>query len=203
MSGEEPGKPPESWISKNAGPTPEEQFNPSEGLTDPAQAPEALNAEESAPEALAPEDWMESPELGWAAPGPAEMADYEGLMRRVGRAILLLGAIGSLAALWRLGWPLAAGMAVGTLAAWLNFRWLAQSVNAIGERIVHAGSREKGRAAVVRGIGRIFLIAIVAYGIFSCSVRGLVGFLAGLAMPVLALMCEAAYEVLAARRRSI
>ena len=202
MSGDEPGKPPDSGFPKSAGPEPEEQSAPGAGQSGRIEAPDAA-ADESAPEALAPEDWMESPELGWAAPGPAEMADYEGLMRRVGRGILLLGAIGSLAALWRLGWPLAAGWAVGTLVAWLNFRWLAQSVEAIGERIVHAGSREKGRAAVVRGIGRIFLIAIVAYGIFSCSVRSLVGFLAGLAMPVLALMCEAAYEVLAARRRSI
>jgi len=171
---------------------------------EPVESSDALHDE--APGIPSPENWPDSPELASAEPNPAEMAQYDAMLARVEKGILIAGAICSVAVLWPwtpfTGWPVAAGLALGTVMAWLNFRWLAQSVNAIGERIVYAGSRERGRAAVVRGIGRIFLIAIVAYGIFSCSVRGLVGFLAGLAMPVLALMCEAAYELFAARRRS-
>ena len=170
------------------------------------QKPLQPQGEPAEPISPAPEDWQESPDLASAEPNPAEMAQYDAMLARVERGILIAGAVCTLGALvplgWPLGWKMAAGLALGTVMAWLNFRWLAQGVNAIGERIVYAGSRERGRGAVVRGIGRIFLIAIVAYGIFSCSVRGLVGFLAGLAMPVLALMCEAAYELFAARRRS-
>jgi hypothetical protein len=91
---------------------------------------------------------------------------------------------------------------VGTLLAWINFRWLAASVNAIGERIVKIKSQERGAAVVARGVGRIFLIVLFACVIFTCSVRGLVGYLAGLAMPVVALMCEAVYEFVASIRRS-
>ena len=63
-------------------------------------------------------------------------------------------------------------------------------------------SPERGAAIVARGVGRIFLIALVAYVIFTCSLRGLVGFLAGLTMPVIAMMCEAVYEFVASNRRS-
>jgi hypothetical protein len=107
-----------------------------------------------------------------------------------------------LAAVWPLGWAVAAGMLLGTALGWINFRWLAASVNAIGERIVKVKSQERGAAVVARGVGRIFLIALFAYGIFACSVRGLMGFLAGLAMPVIAMMCEAVYEFVASIRRS-
>ena len=76
----------------------------------------------------------------------------------------------------------------------------------VGERIVKVKSRERGAAwgafIVARGVGRILLIALFAYVIFTCSVHGLMGFLAGLAMPVIAMMCEAVYEFVASNRRS-
>ena len=97
--------------------------------------------------------------------------------------------------IWPLGWAVAAGMLVGTALGWLNFRWLAASVNAIGDRIVKSGSQELGATVMARGVGRIVLIALFAYVIFSYSVRGLMGFLAGVAMPVIAMMCEAVYEL--------
>jgi hypothetical protein len=130
------------------------------------------------------------------------MAAYGATVRRVERMIGVAGVVCAALVVWPLGWALAAGMVVGTALAWINFRWLAGSVNAIGDRIVKVKSRERGAAVVARGVGRIFLIALVAYVIFTCSVRGLVGFLAGLAMPVIAMMCEAAYEFVASNRRS-
>ncbi len=133
---------------------------------------------------------------------PEEMLWYGDTVRRIEWLIGAAGIICSAAVAWPLGWPVAAGMLVGSALAWLNFRWLASSVNAIGERIVRVQSRERGAAVVARGVGRIFLIALFAYGIFTCSVRGLVGFLAGLAMPVVAMMCEAVYEFVASIRRS-
>src|ERR1700687_3052410 len=151
---------------------------------------------------LAPEDWPESPELGWAETSAQEMAACRATLRRIERMIGIAGAVCALAAVWPLGWAVAAGMLLGTALGWINFRWLAASVNAIGERIVKVKSRERGAAIVARGVGRIFLIALFGYVIFTYSVRGLAGFLAGLAMPVIALMCEAAYELVANYRRS-
>lgn len=154
----------------------------------------------------APEDWPDSTELGWAEISAQEMVAYRATLRRIERMIGIAGAVCALAAIWPLGWAVAAGMLLGTALGWINFRWLAASVNAIGERIVKVKSRERGAAwgafIVARGVGRILLIALFAYVIFTCSVHGLMGFLAGLAMPVIAMMCEAVYEFVASNRRS-
>jgi ATP synthase I chain len=166
----------------------------------PASASPEGSAEES-PAELAPEDWQNSKELGSAEISAQEMGAYGSTVRRVERMIVAVGIVCAVAAAGPLGWALTGGMLLGTLLAWINFRWLASSVNAIGERIVKIKSRERGAAIVGRGVGRIFLIAVFAYVIFTCSVRGLVGFLAGLAIPVLAMMCEAVYEFVATSRR--
>ena len=130
------------------------------------------------------------------------MSAYQSTLRRVEHMIGIAGVV--CAAAVRLAVGMAAGprsAGIGTALGWINFRWLAASVNAIGERIVRAKSRERGAAVVARGVGRIVLIALVAYVIFTCSVRGLVGYLVGLAMPVIAFMCEAVYEFFAGYRR--
>jgi hypothetical protein len=162
---------------------------------------EAGAARGEEPAELAPEDWAESPELGWAEATEQEMLVCHQTLRRIERMIVISGAVCSLAVIWPLGWAVAAGMLVGTALGWLNFRWLAASVNAIGDRIVKARSQENGATVVARGVGRIFLIALVACVIVAYSVRGLMGFLAGLAMPVIAMMCEAVYEFVASSRR--
>jgi ATP synthase I subunit len=153
-------------------------------------------------------DEIEDPEF--AAPehlelSPAEAASEAALcsqtLRRIERMILVAGMASAAAALWPLGGAVAVGLLLGSALGWINFRWLAASVNAIADRIVKAQSRERGAVIVARGVGRIGLIALFAYGIFECSVRGLMGFLAGLAMPVVAMMCEAAYEFVVSIRR--
>ena len=146
-------------------------------------------AENEDPEFAAPEYLELTP-----SEAAREMALCGETLRRIERMILLAGVTSAVAALWPLGWVVAVGVLLGTVLGWINFRWLAASVNAISDRVVNARSRERGSVVVLRGVGRIGLIALVAYGIFECSVRGLMGFLAGLAMPVVAMMCEAAYE---------
>ncbi len=162
----------------------------------PEGSPKSGEAEPSA------EEWPESGELAWSEVSEQEMAEYAATVRRLEWMIVGAGA-GCAAAVARpLGWMLAAGVLLGTVLGWINFRWLAATVNAIGERIVEGKSRERGAAVVARIFGRLFLIALVAYVIFTCSLRGLVGFLAGLTMPVVAVMCEAVYEFVASNRRS-
>ena len=168
------------------------------------EAPEMPEMVESAETAA--EDGSESEEPGWLEISPEESAQEmlvcRATLRRIERMIWIAGGVSALAVAWPLGWAVAVGMLVGTALGWINFRWLAASVNAIGERIVQVKSAERGAAALVGGMGRIFLIALFAYGIFTCSVRALVGYVAGLAMPVMAMMCEAAYEFVASNRRS-
>ncbi|PSH04398.1 MAG: hypothetical protein CXZ00_06110 [Acidobacteria bacterium] len=170
---------------------------PRASAEDPSE-PEAGNEQsesssENQPESEAPDETQVS---------ALEMVDYKATIRRIEWMIPVAGTLCAVAAVWPLGWVLATGILLGTVFGWVNFHWLAESVNAIGERIVQIKSREKGAAIVWRGVGRIFLMALFTYAMFRYSVRGLVGFLAGLAMPVIAMMCEAVYEFVAANRRS-
>jgi hypothetical protein len=173
-------------------------------MTD-AEKPE--NTPEGSPEEVSqaqpgPEDWPESSELGCAEISPQELSAYGITIRKLEWMIGGAGAVCAVAVIWPMGWAVAVGVLLGTVLGWLNFRWLAASVNAIGERIVNVKSRERGVSVVIRGVGRIFLIVLFAYVIFTYCVRGLAGFFAGLAMPVVALMCKAMYEFVANTRRS-
>lgn len=135
-------------------------------------------------------------------PSAVALAPFHALVRRTLQGAALLGLLAALAAVVPLGWSLAASLAFGTALGCLNFYWLAKTVNAVGERVTNQASHERGAIVVFRGLLRLGLIVLFAYVIFSCSVRGFVGYAAGLAMPVFALMGEAVYELLASLRRT-
>jgi uncharacterized Tic20 family protein len=160
---------------------------------------------ESESEELSPDGWPPWPELeaqNWDEVSSNEMGTYRDTTRRVERVTVAAGLLCSVAALASLGWLPAAGVLLGTLMGWLNFRWLSASVKAIGERVVNVKPTDSTIFAVARGVFRGILILTVGCAILTCSVRALVGYLAGLAMPVVALMCEAVYEFVAVNRRS-
>ncbi len=137
----------------------------------------------------------------WPEPSPEAVAFYEGALRRIRRLTLVFGVplAAGLYFPWRL-WGVI-GALVGTALAYFNFVSLSRSVQALGERVVQAQSGERGSIMVVRFLGRICLIALVAYAIFRYSEVGLYALLAGLSLPVGAMLCEAAWELIAAVRR--
>ena len=146
----------------------------------PEEYRRGVRLSEVAPTAeLAPEDWAESPRTGLGARFPSRNC---GGLRCFASALEWMicgaGAVCAPAVIWPLGWAVAAGMLVGTALGWFNFRWLAASVNAIGDRIVKVKSQERGAAVVARGVGRIVLIVLVAYVIFAYS-RAWLGGLSG------------------------
>lgn len=145
-----------------------------------------------------PEELVPSP-----PPSPLSLAFYSGAVLRIQRLILLLGILLTIAltAKWRTYGAL--GAALGTALAYYNFSALVRSVEGIGDRIVNSGSGERGSVLIARFVGRIFLIALAGYAIFNLSVRGLYALLAGLCVPVAAMLCEAAYETFAAFRRGL
>lgn len=57
-----------------------------------------------------------------------ETDSFEGLVRRLGRWILLAGAVGVIVVVVRFGWGPAAGFAFGVAGAILNMRWLANAL---------------------------------------------------------------------------
>lgn len=58
-----------------------------------------------------------------------ETDSFAELVERLGRWILLVGAVGVIVVVIRFGWAGAAGFALGVAAAVLNMRWLARALS--------------------------------------------------------------------------
>lgn len=130
-------------------------------------------------------------------------AFYEGALGRIRNIMLALAGPLALAAGLVFGWAEALGFLVGSAVAYLNFHWLKSGVAAVADRITGTGKRVSSAGIVARFLLRYLLMAAVAYAIFTGSDASLYGFLAGLFLPVAAMMCEAAYETAVALRRGL
>ena len=138
-----------------------------------------------------------------STPEDAAELFYSGALRRIVRLMPIL-ALGTLPLLlWRWRWPVAAGFVLGALLSVYNFWSLSRSVNALADRITKGQSRESGGRIVALLLLRYLLIGAVAYVIFKSSLAALYGLFGGLALPVAAMGCEAAFELYIALRRGL
>jgi hypothetical protein len=126
---------------------------------------------------------------------------YDGALERIRKFLLVAAALGFILCVLRFGWPTAAGFLLGATISYVNHRWLAGMVHALGERITTGQSRERGGVLVLRAMLRYGFIAIGAYVIFKSYPAALYGFLGGVCLPVVAVGCEVAVELFAALRR--
>jgi len=128
---------------------------------------------------------------------------YSDAYARIIRFMLALGIVATVAALVRFGLAVAAGFVVGGAIAFLNFHWLKRVVSALADRATATGERQSSKGVVLRFLLRYVLIALSAYAIFKISRDSLYGLLAGLFLPVGAILMEAVYELYAALRRRV
>jgi len=128
---------------------------------------------------------------------------YSGAYARIVRFMLALGIVAAIAVLVRFGMIMAAGFLIGCAIAFLNFHWLKRVVSALADRATATGERQSSKGVVLRFLLRYFLIAAGAYAIFKISRDSLYGLLAGLFLPVGAILMEAVYELYAALRRGV
>jgi hypothetical protein len=119
---------------------------------------------------------------------------------RIRRFMLILMAAGILTCLALFRWPVAAGFVVGAVISYVNQRWLERAISALGDRITNEQSTERGGLIVFRALLRYVLIAAAAYVIFNVSLAGLYGFLGGVFLPMAAVACEVAVELVKALR---
>jgi hypothetical protein len=134
---------------------------------------------------------------------------YNRAQGRAWRIGLVLAVIGSLVTFNR--WNRAVGLAfvVGAAVGALNTYWLARSTAAFARKAVQAADpgREMQRpgwgGVLFQYVLRYALIALAAYGIFKSSVFSILGFFAGLFLPVISLMIEAFYEAWVSYRRGL
>ena len=128
---------------------------------------------------------------------------YVGAYWRIVRFMLVLGVVATIAVSLRFGAAVGAGFLVGCAIAFLNFHWLKRVVSALADRATATGERQSSKGVVLRFLLRYFLIALGAYAIFKISQDSLYGLLAGLFLPVGAILVEACYELYAALRRGV
>jgi small-conductance mechanosensitive channel len=88
---------------------------------------------------------------------------------RISQLTLLLGALAALAPAFLHNWRWAAGLFIGTLLAWCNFRWLKQGADALTLAATAQADQKKTRVPVGTYFAALFrygLIALTVYAIF-------------------------------------
>ena len=128
---------------------------------------------------------------------------YAGAYARIVRLMMVLGVMLSVVTLVRFGAMVAAGFSVGCAIGMLNFHWLKRVVSTLADRAIGSGRKQGSAGVVFRFLLRYLLVAAAAYAIFRVSLASLYGLLAGLFLPVAAIMVEAVYEVYVAVRRGV
>lgn len=111
---------------------------------------------------------------------------------RVGKMMFALAGAGAVALLpWR-GWSWTVGWLVGCTASMLNYRWLRRITEVLGFGVA------KKRKAVIFGL-RYLLLGGGAYVILKYTAISLPAALAGLFVPVAAVIVEILIELVYAR----
>ena len=150
-------------------------------------------------------DQRSSPIMYLMTSTAADAADtfYDVALERIRRFMLLLGIVLTLTCWARFGGRVALGFAGGCLIAYVNFYWLKRVVSGLADRATSSGDRVSGSGVVTRFLLRYFFMGLGGYVIFQISRASLYGLLAGLFLPVLAIGCEAGYELYMTLRRGL
>lgn len=124
------------------------------------------------------------------------MDDELFLNRAIGRVQVLMAVLsgaGAVAVFIHGGWRWLVGFALGAGASWVNFRWLKQLANSLGEAV--KGKRPRTRVAVFLGL-RYLLLAAAGYVILNFTTLSLAAGLIGLLVPVTAVILEILFELI-------
>ncbi len=136
----------------------------------------------------------------------AEFFD-ERAQQRVEKLTLALGFAGAIAALFWRGWPEAAGVMLGGIVAWINFRWLRRFVGWIAKLSLAQAGQETPRMPnriFLQMFGRYALLGVALYVMLMRFYWPVVAFVCGLFALVAAVLLEVLGEVvLAAGRRML
>ncbi|MGA7218242.1 MAG: ATP synthase subunit I [Candidatus Sulfotelmatobacter sp.] len=128
---------------------------------------------------------------------------YSGAVDRIRKFMVALSALLIVFAALKYGVRLAAGFAFGCAIAYVNFYWLKRVISGFADRATGTATAQSGQGIVFRFLLRYVLMALGAYAILTVSPASLNGLLAGLFLPVAAILCEAVYEVYVALARGL
>jgi hypothetical protein len=138
---------------------------------------------------------------GSAVSDPVTDALFISSLRRIERLIPGLALVVAIALGCRAGWLSGLGFLAGASVAYINFRWLKNTVTALADAVTQGGVHASKPSVILRFLARFVLIALAAYVIFVSYPVAFHGFLGGLFVPILAIFVEATYAVYTAIRR--
>jgi hypothetical protein len=129
-----------------------------------------------------------------------DLAQYQITERRIAQLTLVFGAIASASACLLVSVRVGAGLGIGAILAWLNFRWLEGALDVLVRVSVCRADAVKVRpttGAFFRLFGRYALIAAVVYVSFSVFKIPVLSSLVGLCALGLATISASLYEIVA------
>jgi hypothetical protein len=123
--------------------------------------------------------------------------DYRAAHWRIERWTLGLGAVASVTALRLTSVRAAFGVGVGSLFAWLHFRWLKRGITVLEAASIGQApeSARVPRRVYARFFGGFALLLIVLCAIFFYSLLPAAAVLAGLFTLVAGVLCEGVYQL--------
>jgi hypothetical protein len=117
----------------------------------------------------------------------------------IAHATWVIGCIAAIAVGFLWDWVWAAGIAIGTGLAWLNFRWLKQGTDALRVAMTSLASGQKAKVPVFvyfKTLFRYGLIALIIYVIFKYLKIPILSMITGLFALGAAAIAASMYEVL-------
>ncbi len=129
----------------------------------------------------------------------ADAAQYELTERRIARFTLIVGALASAGRATCFSIRTGAGVLIGAVLAWINFRWLERAMDAVTRASTAQAGSPEARVPVTSYLGiiaRYALIAVVVYVIFSRLQIPVLSMLVGLCALGVAAMFASLWEVL-------
>ncbi len=129
----------------------------------------------------------------------ADISRYLASERRISWLTLLLGALAAVPVCYFYGWRWGAGILIGAVLAWFNFRWLKQGLDALTEAATAQVDRPKAKVPVgvyFRALFRYVLIALAVYVIFKYLHVPVLSMILGLCALGAATMAVSVHEIL-------
>jgi hypothetical protein len=123
-----------------------------------------------------------------------DVLDFDRAAGRIGRNMVWIAAVGTVAAFAARGWRWAGGFLLGAAISWWNYRWLRKLVESLGGKI---------RLGGVRFALRYLLLAGGAYAILRFSPISVAAVFVGLFVLIAAVFAEAIFEIFYAGKRTL
>lgn len=127
---------------------------------------------------------------------PASLLRYlDAAYPRIVKLAVVLTLVAAGASLFLVDWHGTVALAVGALIGTLNLVWLHRGADLMIRRMLHQGEGGPSKLRVMLFFPLRYILVIAAvYAILKSCPGGLVSFIVGLALPVLALIGESIYE---------